>query len=234
MFMPERERAPQPIVPPDDFVRFVARLLWESLWPLFGLHLAVAGVVGLAVAAGMIWGIGPLLVLSALTLYPGWLALLAGAASRLRGMHAGAWHAAAYALRRSGPACAVLGLLLNGYLYSYLTSSALVAAGEADGRLMAVWIAQNLFLVVVAATLVYAFPLVALYDQSFRFAIRNGLLLAVRTPGATAAMFAALALLGLAFYWLGISAALFAPFIVNILLVSNCQLQIESHFAGEA
>lgn len=230
----DHTRTHQPTVPPDDFARFVVRLLWESLWPLFGLHLVVAALVAFAVGAGLILGLAPLLLLTALTLYPGWLALLAGAAGQLRGRRGSVWRGAAQALRRSWLGCSLMGLLLNVFLYSYFTSSAWVAAGTADSLLWAVWIGQSLFLVVTASALVYALPLMALHEQSIRLAVRNGLLLAVLAPGATIAMIAALGLAGLAFYWLGLGAALFAPFVVNMLLVSNCQLQIEAQLARKA
>lgn len=234
MFRSENRNPHQTTVPPDDFVRFVARLLWESLWPLFGLHLSVAALVILAASIGIVLGLGPFLLLTALTLYPSWLALLAAAAGQLMGQHGTAWRAAGWGLRRFGLESAFLGLLLNAYLYSYLTSSAWVATGASDGLLWSVWGAQSFFLVVVAATLVYALPLMALHGQPIRIAVRNGLLLAVRSPGATVAMLAGLALGGLAFYWLGLGAALFAPFVLNILLVSNCQMQIECHLARQA
>lgn len=201
-------------------------LLWQSLWPLFGLALVVALVSGGAVAVGLLLGIAPLIVVSALAVYPAALALLAGVAGQALGRRGNAWRHAALALRRRGVAVAALGLFLNAYLYSYLTTNTLVASPGADGWLRIVWGGQSLFLVVLAAGLVYALPLVAIYDQPLRLAVRNGLLLAVSAPAATVAMLGGVSLAGLAFIWLGLGAVTFAPLLLAVLLVANCILQV--------
>ncbi len=208
------------------FVRELGLLLWQSLWPLFGLNLALALVSGGAVALGLLLGLGPLLLLTALVVYPAWSALLAAVAGQVLNRRGHAWAHAGQALRRNGLMSAVLGLFVNLMLYSYMTAGALAVSPAAGLWLRVVWVGQSIFLVVLATAAVYAFPLIALYAQPLRLAVRNGLLLAVGAPGPTTAMLGGVGLTGLAFFWLNLGAATFAPLVLAVLLVANCLLQV--------
>lgn len=218
---------------PEHFGREVGLFIWQSLWPLFGLNLVLALVSAAAVALGLLLGIGPLLVLTAVVIYPAWSMLLAAVAGQALSRRGNAWSHAGGALRGQGLASAGVGLFLNAFLYSYLTAGGLAASPAAGLGLRAVWVGQSIFLVVLAAVALYAFPLRAIHNQSLRLAVRNGLLLAVSAPGATAAMLGAIGLVVLAFYWLDLGAATFAPLLLACLLVANCLLQIHTKTRAE-
>lgn len=225
------ETLPLPFSSSRVFALDLGALLWQALWPLFGLLVTLTLVCAAALALGLLLGIGPLLLLSALVVYPAALALLAATAGLARNRRGHAWAHVATSLRRHGLAAAGMGLFVNAFVYSYLTTTQLVRSPVAELWLRVVWGGQSVFLVVLAAMLVYAWPLMALYDQPLRTAVRNGLLLAVSAPAATLAMLGGLGLAGLAFYWLGAGAATFAPLLLAVLLVGNCLLQVNLHTA---
>jgi uncharacterized membrane protein YesL len=93
--------------------------------------------------------------------------------------------------------------------------------------LVAFWLVQSTFLVLLVVLLVYALPLAAAYGASVRPALRNAVILAAAAPLQTLGMVALLVLLSVAALWIGLGMWLIVPVVAAVFLGVNCWLQVE-------
>jgi uncharacterized membrane protein YesL len=228
---PDRVRQPDVVeeaVGPPTLFRLGATTLWDNLAGLVALNLAGSLCAAPLLALGLLLGFVPVIITGAL-LYPVVGGLIGAIVGELRGEPAGLYRRfVATVLARWRPLL-LLGLFVNGGLASVLvTTSRVLDEGHTVGLvLVAFWLVQSTFLVLLVVLLVYALPLAAAYGASVRPALRNAVILAAAAPLQTLGMVALLVLLSVVALWIGLGMWLIVPVVGAVFLGVNCWLQVE-------
>lgn len=214
---------------PDSLLRVGVTLLWERLAPLVALNLVGIAAAAPLIGLGLLLGFGPLVLLSAVALYPvvgGLTAVVVGDLRADPGSPAGRFFAA---IRTRWRPLALLGLVGNGCLAgSLVTTARVLDQGRAAGTTtLGLWLLQSGFLVLLIAVLTYAVPLAAAYGTGARLALRNGLVLAVAAPLPSVGMVGLVVALAVSTLWLGPGMWLVAPVVVALFSAANCHREVE-------
>jgi hypothetical protein len=232
---PGRARPPDRPAPPPTLFRLGATLLWDDLAGLVALNLAGTIVVAPLVALGLTLGFVPTVVAGA-ALFPVAGGLLGAVVGELRGEPGGLGRRAIATVRARWRPLLVLGLFTNGVVAGCLVTTARVLGdgSTAGGDVIAFWLAQSAFLVLLVVLLVYALPLIACYGTGVRAALRNALILATAAPLQTLGMVALLVVLAVLTLWVGLGMWLIVPVVAAVFLGVNCWLQVERLRGGLA
>lgn len=221
---------------PDSLLRVGAVLLWERLAPLVALNLVGVAAAAPFLALGLLLGFGPLVVLSAVTLYPVVGGLSAVVVGELRGEPGSSGRRFLTAIRTRWQPLALLGLVGNGGVAgSLVTTSRVLDEGRAAGAAtIGLWLLQSGFVVLLVALLTYAVPLAAAYGAGARLALRNGLVLAVAAPLPTVGMVGLVVALAVSTLWVGLGMWPVAPVVVALFSAANCHREVERRRAEAA
>lgn len=221
---------------PGSLLRVGGTLLWQRMAPLAALNLV--GVVAAAplVVLGLLLGFGPLVVLSAVAIYPAVGGLTAAVVGELRGEPGGLGRRYLAAIQTRWRPLALLGVLGNGCVAgSLVTTSRVLDQGRGAGAAtIGLWLLQSGFLVLMVALLTYAVPLAAAYGTGARLALRNGLVLAVAAPLPSVGMVGLVVALGVSTIWVGLGMWLAAPVVVAVFSAANCHREVERRRAEDA
>lgn len=209
--------------------------LWGNLGGLFVLYLANGLLVVPLILVGLLLGLVPTIALGGLVIYPALVAIMGAAASLMRDQPHSLFTAYRATLASTGRTTTLIGVLFNTYLYAYAVGFAQLRNAPAPHLgLLLTWVGQTLFLALLVVTLVYAFPLIALFHLEARTAIRNGLLLAISNPLPTAGMIGTLVLLSATIMVFGIGMLLIVPLAISVLLVANCYILVQRTLESES
>ena len=215
----------------QNYVRFTARSLWDNL-PLvvlagFAFSLAATpAIVTLYVARPF-----ATVVIAALTIPPGWTALLALEAGILSDVRTDI-RAMLGAFSRYWSRSVRLGLLVAAPLTLFLR--ALPALGRPQTP-PAAWLILAVTTFCLFLTLVlclYAFPLLVLYNLEPGLALRNAYLLAIRHTGDTVGLLSMGVLFGLAVVYISSGLLLLLPAIWGLFVVSYCHIVVAEALTG--
>jgi hypothetical protein len=215
-------------VGPPTLFRLGATILWDNLAGLVGLNLAGSLCAAPLLAGGLTLGFVPVVVAAAL-LYPVVGGVIGAVVGELRGEPGGLRRRFVATIGARWRPLLLLGLFANGVLAGALvTTSRVLDAGRAAGTgLVAFWLVQSTFLVLLVVLLIYALPLAAAYGAGVRPALRNAVILAAAAPLQTLGMVALLVLLSVATLWIGLGMWLIVPVVAAVFLGVNCWLQVE-------
>lgn len=221
---------------PDSLLRVGAALLWERMAPLVVLNLVAVVAAAPLVALGLLLGFGPLVVLSAVALYPVVGGLTAAVVGELRGEPGGLGRRFLDTIRTRWRPLALLGIIGNGCVAGTLvTTSRVLDRGAAVGAVtIGLWLLQSAFLVLLVALLTYAVPLAAAYGTGARLALRNGLVLAIAAPLPSVGMVGLVVALAVSTLWIGLGMWLIAPVVGAVFVAANCHREVERRRAEGA
>jgi hypothetical protein len=224
---PALDGSDRPTEPPT-LARLGVSLLWDNLAGLFALNLIGTILATPLIVAGLALGFGPAVVACA-SLYLVAGGLIGAAIGELRGEPGSLWRRAGRTVLSRWRPLLLLGLFTSGAMAGGLVTTARVLDDprSATPGLIALWLAQCAFLVLLVVLLIYALPLIAAYGAGIRPALRNALVLAIAAPLQTLGMLGLLVGLTIATLWVGPGIWLIVPVVAAVFLGVNCWLQVE-------
>lgn len=199
--------------------------LWENLPLVLGGGLFFSLICAPAFVLWVLGLVGPALLVGAVTVAPGWAALLKLEAEISLGRSA-SLVTMARAFLTCWPAAARLGALATVPVFAALLTLPALALPEVP---LLVWLgiaADGLGVLVIFVLYLYAFPLLILYEIGIWMALRNSIILASRAIGNTLGMLAVALLLGLAVRAVGVALLFFLPALYGMLVVNHCRLVV--------
>lgn len=208
---------------PDTYVSLVVQKLWENLPSVLwgGLLFSLCCLPAFALFA--VGWLAPTVVVGALTIAPAWAALLAYERTLFLDDQ-GKTNIFLHALRTYWRRSALLGGLAVFPLLMTLTTLPLLT--QADVPLL-VWIglgADFFGMALMAALLLYAFPLLVHTDQGVRVLLRDALILTSRQPFNTVGLLGMGILFGFAVGYFSLGLLFLLPAIYGMFVVANCLL----------
>ena len=219
-----------PALARHTYVRLTAIQLWDNL-PLVLLAGFVFSLLGLpALLLSFLDSLIPALLVGALTIAPGWAALLALEADIVQDRQTNIW-VMFKALPRYGARSVGLGLLATFPLFAALLTLPNLVQPKVP---LIVWLglaADALGLLLLITLFLYAFPLLVLHDVDGYTALRNAFILASRYILNTLGLLSMGILFSLATLYLSSGLLLIWPTIWGIFIVNNCRLVMAEELA---
>lgn len=223
---------PEPELSRQSYVRSTARSLWDHL------PLVVLGGFAFSLAAtpafftlytGRLFAA---IAIAALTVAPGWTALLALEAGILSGARTDI-RVMLRAFPRYWSRSVRLGLLVAAPLALFLLVLPLLGRPQLPPGAWLI-LATTIFCLFLALVLcLYAFPLLVLHDLQTGPALHNAYLLAVRHIGDTAGLLSMGVLFGFAAAVISPGVLLFLPAIWGLFIVNYCRVAVSEELARE-
>lgn len=216
----------------NTYVRLALSQLWDNL-PLILLASGVFSVV--CMPAALLFWLGlfaPAILLGALTVVPGWIALLALETDMACARRAGIG-AMLRALPRYWQRGAGLGLLASFPLLMGLITLPNLARTEVP---LVVWVGlagDGLGLLLLLILSIYTGPLLVLHDMAVGTALRNALLLACRHIANTIGLLSMIVVLAFLAYRLSLPLLLLLPATWGLFLVNNCRMVVAEEVASD-
>lgn len=211
---------------PANYVRVTASQLWSNLPLVIAGGLFFSLLCAPAFALGVLRRPVEMAIAFLLLVPPGWSALLVllGAIAQEKPAGLGLMLRSFPRVWRRSVAPAAL------FLLPLIAFQATVPMLSAPAIPIIVWagLAADVFgVAAVSAMALYAYPLVALYDQPVFGALRNGLILASRYPANTLGLLGMAVLGGLAAGYVGVALLFFLPAFFGLFVVNNCRLVVD-------
>jgi uncharacterized membrane protein YesL len=210
----------------DTYVVLVARNLWENLpGVLWGGLLFSLCCLPAFMAFAVGW-LAPTLLIGSVTIAPAWTALLAYERTLLIDESiktAHFFHTVRYSWRRS----AFLGGMGAFPVLATITTLPLLRQNDVP---LLVWLglgADFLGMALMAALLLYAFPLLVHTDQGVRILLRDALILSSRRPFHTLGLLGMGILFGFAVAYISLGLLFLLPAIYGMFVVANCLLVMQ-------
>jgi uncharacterized membrane protein YesL len=214
------------------YVRLTATSWWENL-PLVVLAGAVFSL--LCVPAVVLLWLGPLLpaiIVGALTIAPGWTALLAQEIDMVEGRKTNI-SVMLRAFPRFWLRSAGLGLLATLPVFAALLTLPALAQPEIP---LVVWMglaADGFALLLIGSLSIYAYPLLVLHDVNLRDGLRNAFIFAGRYVGNTLGLLSMAVLLGFATAYISSGLLFFWPAFWGMFVVNNCRMVVAEELDSE-
>ena len=211
---------------PDTYVSLVAQKLWENLPSvLWGGLLFSLCCLPAFMAFALGW-LAPTVVVGAVTIAPAWAALLAyehtlfidESMKPLRFFQA---------LRHCWRRSACLGGMAAFPVLATITTLPLLRQPDVP-RLVWLGLGADFFgMALMAALLLYAFPLLVHTDQGMRVLLRDALILTSRQPFNTVGLLGMGILFGFAVAYISLGLLFLLPAIYGMFVVANCLLVLQ-------
>jgi len=220
----------QPRLNRHTYVRLTIISWWENL-PLVLLAGAVFSLL-CAPAVILLW-LGPpapAIFVGALTVAPGWAALLAQEVEIVRGgkTNIGTMLRALphFWLRSAG-----LGLLTTVPLFAALLTLPNLARPEVPTIVWAGLAADGFVLMLISCLSLYTYPLLVLYDVGLRDTLRNAFILVSRHLSNTLGLLSMAVLFGFATAYTSAGLLFLWPAFWGLFIVNNCRMVVEEELA---
>ena len=210
------------------FVVFVCRQLWSELPRVLGNGLLFSLCCAPAFVLFALGWLVPTVLISVITIAPGWAALLAVQRNIVSD---GILPAITFgaALRRYGRRSIQLGLLAA---FPLLAALATLPALQQPPIPLVVWIglgADLLGMALLSALLLYAFPLLVHFDYGVKASLRDGWLLAARFPTHTLGLLGLGILGAFAVAYLSLGLLFLLPALYGLFVVGNSLLVLQTN-----
>jgi uncharacterized membrane protein YesL len=208
-----------------SYVRLTAQQLWDEL-ALLSLAAILVSLCAVPALLLFILGYAMLAIpVAFITLLPVWLALLALQGSIVEGKIATIGQMFRALPRFSSRAARLALLGLFPYMAALITLP-MLNAPEVPGMVWTGLAADGLGLFIWFVLLLYAAPLIVLYDLDIRTALRNSLLLAARYPVNSIGLLAMATLMVLAIIYIHNGLIIFLPTAWSLFVLNNCRLVV--------
>lgn len=218
---------PVPGLTRESFVVFVCRQLWSELPQVLGHSLLFSLCCAPAFVFFSLGLLVPTVVVGVVTIAPGWVALLAVQRNIVSN---GVFPALGFgtAWRRYWRRSTLLGMLAA---FPFLAALATLPALQQPAVPLVVWIGlgADLFgMALLAAILLYAFPLLVHFDYGVKDSLRDGWILAARFPAHTLGLlgFGILGAFAVSYFSLGL--LLLLPALYGLFVVGNSLLVLQT------
>jgi uncharacterized membrane protein YesL len=211
----------------DTYVLFVCRQIWDELPRVLGSGLLFSLCAAPAFVLFALGFLAPTVLVSVITIAPGWAALLAVQTNLVS---AGALPAISFgrAFRHYWRRSTILGLLVGFPVLAALTTLPLLQQPPVG---LVVWLGlgADLFgMALLAALLLYAFPLMVYQDAGGKTSLYHGWLLAALHPWHTLGLLGLGILLAFGVGYLSLGLLLLLPAFYGMFVVGNALLVLPS------
>lgn len=218
---------PVPGLTRDTFVLFVGRQLWGELPRVLGNGLLFSLCCAPAFVLFALGWLAPTVLVSVITIAPGWAALLAVQRNIISD---GVLPAISFgaAFRHYWRRSTQLGMLAAFPLLAALVT---LPALQQPTVPLVVWLGlgADLFgMALLAALLLYAFPLLVHFDYGVKTSLRDGWILAARYPGHTLGLLGLGILGAFAVGYLSLGLLLLLPALYGLFVVGNSLLVLQT------
>lgn len=221
---------PVPGLTRETFVVFVCRQLWSELPQVLGNGLLFCLCCAPAFVLFSLGLLAPTVLVGVVTIAPGWAALLAVQRNIVsNGLLPALGFGAA--LRHYGRRSILLGMLAAFPFFAALIT---LPALQQPTVPVVVWIGlgADLFgMALLAALLLYAFPLLVHFDYSVKDSLRDGWILAARFPAHTLGLLGFGILGAFAVSYLSLGLLLLLPALYGLFVVGNSLLVLQTNEA---